>query len=307
MKNFLYLIQGRKENVLKYAYLQNVDSDLMTLTFDVKILKNELNAIINIFLPKSSWAEGRNIQLETAKSLETKYLYYIFIDDDVEFVKGTFLDFESNLLRHKPAIGVPLLTIIKKTNKYNPTLKIQHPVAIDQQIQAYHYKVLNDSVVMPLETKFDKLSWWYPCEINSFLILSHYKGYVIQFNDIVVDNVGHHWDSKTNTSIDSISTYLGGVSSEGLEQVRNFIEEKYGKQPKLRNTLFHDINYNKYNHLPKGICLVKLYFHNIKKGNLKKCKRIFVLQMKNIFNNYPNHLIFNEREFYGLGSDGNLK
>lgn len=294
-KRFLYLIQGRKENVLKYSYLQNANSDLMTLTFDFKILENELISIFNIFLPKSSWAEGRNKQLEIAKKIEAKYLYYIFIDDDVKFVKGNFSDFEQRLLQNNPAIGLPLLTIIKRTYRFNPKLKIQHPVAVDQQIQAYHYGVLRDSIVMPLETKFDYLSWWYSCEINGFLILSYYRGYIMQFNDIVVDNIGHHWDDGTNKSNDITSNYLGGISSSGLELVRGYIEDKYGLQPKLRNTLFHDNNFKKHCYLPRGKYLQKCYIQNILKVNFKKCFRMFILQLKNNFKKYPNNLILNER------------
>jgi hypothetical protein len=293
---FLYLIQGRKENVLKYFNLQNANSDLITLTFDFKIFDDDLKSILNIYLPKSSWAEGRNKQLEEAKKLETEYLYYIFVDDDVEFVKGNFRDFEQKLIKYKPAIGLPLLKILKATNRFNPKLNIQHPVAIDQQVQAYHHKVLRESIVMPLETKFDNLSWWYSCEINGFLILSYYRGYIMQFNDIIVDNVGHYWDGETNKSNDITSNYLGGITSRGLELVREHIEGKYGLQPKLRNTLFHDNNFKKHSYLPQGKYLQQFYIQNILKSNFKKCIKMFILQLKNNFKKYPNDLILNEKE-----------
>jgi hypothetical protein len=295
-KRFLYLMQGRKENVLKYSYLQNANSDLITLTFDFNILEKEFKSLLNIFLPNSSWAEGRNKQLEAAKKLETEYLYYIFVDDDVEFVKGNFYDFEQKLIKYSPAIGLPLLKIIKNTNRFNPKLNVQHPVAVDQQVQAYHHKVLKKSLVMPLETKFDNLSWWYSCEINGFLILSYYRGYIMQFNDIIVDNVGHHWDDETNKSNDINSNYLGGITSSGLELVREYIEDKYGLQPKLRNTLFHDNNFKKHCYLPRGKYLLKFYILNILEVNFKKCFTMFILQLKNNFNKYPKDLILNERE-----------
>lgn len=47
-KKFVYLLQGSKNNVTKYKYLQNSDADLITLTYDLAIpssdgfgLKNE--------------------------------------------------------------------------------------------------------------------------------------------------------------------------------------------------------------------------------------------------------------------------
>lgn len=293
MKLFLYLIQGRKKNVLKYSFLQNDHSDLITLTFDEAIEEKELQSIKNVFFPSSTWAEGRNKQLALAKKIETKYLYYIFIDDDVEFMKGSFCVFEQKLLYNKPAIGVPLLTIIKNSNKYNKKLTIQHPVALDAQVQAFHYKVIDESIVMPLETKFDKLSWWYSCEINQFLILSFYKGYVMQFNDIVVDNIGHFWDSETNVSNVADSSYLGGISSEGLEQIRTFIEGKYGKQPKLKNSLFHDNKYPKSNYQSKDE--YHQFIHNLTKGKIKKCIKLIMVCIKSLLNRYPNSLIINEK------------
>ncbi len=36
------------------------------------------------------------------------YRYFIFMDDDVEFVRGGYGDFESLLLQLRPAIGVPV-------------------------------------------------------------------------------------------------------------------------------------------------------------------------------------------------------
>lgn len=307
MKFFLYLIQGRKKNVLKYSYLQNHHADLIALTFDEAIKESELQSITNIFFPKSTWAEGRNKQLGFAKNLETKYLYYIFIDDDVEFIEGDFFSFEQKLLQNKPAIGVPLLTIIKNTNRYNAKLAIQHPVALDTQVQAFHYKVIDESVVMPLETKFDKLSWWYACEINQFLILSFYKNYVMQFNDIVVDNVGHFWDVETNVSTDLNSSYLGGISSDGLEQIRNFIKEKYGEQPKIRNSLFHDNKYPKFNYQSKGKDLEKQFIKNFRMGKFKKCIGILIIAFKLLFKRYPNNLIINEKKVNSFDVDSSVK
>ncbi|SEG51128.1 hypothetical protein [Flavobacterium urumqiense] len=300
MKLFLYLIQGRKKNVLKYSYLQNDHSDLIALTFDEAIEEKELRSIENIFFPRSTWAEGRNKQLALAKKIETKYLYYIFIDDDVEFIKGNFCVFEQKLLDNKPAIGVPLLTVIKNSNRYNKKLAIQHPIALDAQVQAFHYKVIDESIVMPLETKFDKLSWWYSCEINHFLILSFYKDFVMQFNDIVVDNIGHYWNVETNVSNDANSSYLGGISAAGLEQIRSFIEEKYGKQPKLKNSLFHDSKYPKSNYDSKDE--IHQFIHNLNKGKIKKCIKLIMVYMKSLLNRYPNSLIINEKNVKSFDS-----
>ncbi|MGK4569299.1 hypothetical protein [Flavobacterium sp. 3HN19-14] len=296
-KDFLYLIQGSKENVLKYGHLQNESSDLFALTFDYEINAEEMAFAAYVYFPKSTWAEGRNLQLEMAKKWKKRYLYYIFIDDDAALVKGSFADFQQQLLVNRPAIGVPLLTIIKNTNRYNPKLKIQHPVAVDQQVQAYHYKVLEENFAMPLVTAFDNMSWWYSCEINGFMILSKYRGFLMQFNEIEVDNEGHNWDAETNQSTIAASSYLGGTTAEGLKMVREFIELEFGLQPALQNSLFHNVAYERKVYLPKGKLLRKRYFDYLKKGKWNNLLQLMKQQLRNFGNNYPAQDVIDESVF----------
>ena len=265
-KQIVYLVQGRKRNVVQYYYLQNNTSDLITVTFDELVSEDELPSKKNIFFPDSTWAEGRNLQLSLVMSLEQKYLYYIFIDDDVEFERGTFAEFEKLLILHKPAVAVPLLSIFKQTYRYDPNLTIQHPVGVDQQFQAYHRKVLDEGLVMPLITEYDKLSWFYSCEINNFMILRYYSGQVMQFNNIHVANVGHGWDPLTNSSIYSKSKYVGGISREGLDLCRKWIEDRFGKQPEIVNSLFHRSNVPLLPDMPQGRWFIK----QLIKGLLEK-------------------------------------
>lgn len=233
------MVQGRKANVIKFAHLQSDSSDLITLTYDEKIDDVEVTWLSNIFFPKSTFAEGRNRQLEVATSSDTSYLYYIFLDDDVSFKKGSFRDFEKLLLKHEPAIGVPLCDIVKNFDQYIKRLEIQHPVVMDQIVQAYHHRVVQEKIVLPFVTDFDHLSWWYSCEINNYLILRYYRNYVIQFNKLEINNDNHNWDNETKETNVLDSSYLGGTSVSGLELVKEFIVSRYGHQPRLVNTLFH--------------------------------------------------------------------
>lgn len=296
MKKFLYLIQGRKRNVLKYNYIHSDNSDIITLTFDEPIKPDEFLSTLNLYYPDSTWAEGRNKQLEVAKGLYTKYLYYIFIDDDVHFIKGSFNEFEQYLLKYEPAIGVPLLTIIQNSFRYNPTLKIQHPVALDVQYQAFHINTINENIVMPLVTLFDSKSWYYSCEIADFLILSYYAGRTLQFNKIIVDNLGHYWNKENSFSIDSKSKYKGGISRDGINEIRQYIEANYGKQPQLSNSLFHNENYRKYIYVPRGMHLIKIIIKNLFTFNLRTIERIIKSIIKNkLLYDYPKNLILNEK------------
>ena len=100
-KNFIYLIQGRAEEVPKLSALINTETaDLITLTFDAELKDS-------YFLPNSTWLEGRNLLLNKAKNKTVKYKYYIFLDDDIVFEKGSFEEFEKQLEKYQPAIAHP--------------------------------------------------------------------------------------------------------------------------------------------------------------------------------------------------------
>jgi len=291
MKKFLYLIQGQKSNVLKYYNIKSDISDIITLTFDEEILPGEFDSLANIFYPQSTWAEGRNKQLEYAKSLPTEYLYYIFIDDDVEFIQGSFHEFEKKLIQFQPQVGFPLLTIVKHYHRYNPKLSMQRPTLLDTQITAFHIDTIKEGILMPLVTQFDEKSWFYSCEIINFLILSNFKRSVIQFNDIIADNVGHCWDEKTMKAKDSHSSYIGGTSEEVKEEVRKYIVEKFGDQPKLANTLFHDKNYRAYIDIPKGGNFINSLAGDVLKFRIKHAAYLLTSYLKNKFlYNYPQEL-----------------
>jgi len=291
MKKFLYLIQGRKNNVLKYTNLKNDNSDVITLTFDEEIFPKEYDSLANIFFPKSTWAEGRNKQLEYAKLLPYEYLYYIFIDDDVEFIQGSFREFEQKLIQYRPQIGFPLLTIVKHYHRYNPKLLIQRPTLLDTQITAFHIDTIKEGILMPLVTLFDDKSWFYSCEIINFLILSDFKRRVIQFNDIIADNVGHCWDEKTMKAKDPHSNYVGGTSEEIKDEVRKYIVKRFGDQPRFANTLFHDKSYRNYIDIPRGKDFLFSLVNNSIRFRIKHAAFLLISYLKNKFlYNYPKEL-----------------
>jgi len=149
---------------------------------------------------------------------------------------------------------------------------------------------------MPLVTQFDSKSWFYSCEIVSFLILSKYSGRVIQFNDIVVDNLGHCWDDKESKPKDSVSQYIGGVTQEGLKEIKEFMIEKYGKQPELANSLFHNDIFKRYIYVPKGTYLIKTILKYLLKFKLRPLISLIKSVITNLlFYNYPKNLEIDEK------------
>ena len=270
-KIFIYLVQGKKENVQKFSFLQTEISDLITLTFDYDF-NNDINWLKNLYLPKSTWAEGRNLQLEYASNLNIDYLYYIFLDDDTKLIKGTFNQFEELLIKYEPAVGLPLCDIVKNNLFFLSSKKVQHAIIMDQIFQAYHKIVVKEKIALPFVTKFDSLSWWYSCEINGYLIISNYLGSVIQFNDIEIINSNHNWDTKSYVAVKENSNYIGGITEKGLQLVKEYLQTiNLQHHLLLINTLFPPKRANKKIPIPYfndtfylfSCLIIKLDFKNI--------------------------------------------
>ena len=184
-KTFVYLAQGRSVNLKNFEYLLTDDSDLIILSFDEPIKPNITN-IKAIFKPNSTWAEGRNLLLNLARKSGNDYEYFIFLDDDVEIVLGSFKVFEELLLKYKPMMGVPLCDQIKDSHRYHKNISVHHPKGFDQIVQAYHKDVVRDQIAIPYVTDLDADSWWYTCEINQYLTLNYYRGKCAQFNEFEI-------------------------------------------------------------------------------------------------------------------------
>lgn len=229
-KKFAYLVQGSALRIRNFEFLQNSNSDLFVLTDDKPI---DISGVRTYFYPEVSWAEGRNILLESAYA--ENFLYYIFLDDDVQITQGSFQDFEDLLIKNLPYVGLPLCDQVQNSGDWCPRLKIQNPNSLDQVMQAYSKKAVDDGIVVPFVTLFDHLSWWYSCEINQYLILRYFKTTTAQFNDIKVLNTNH---SYRMGEVPSNSKYKGGLSEDGLFAVRLWIIKKFGAQEELENTLF---------------------------------------------------------------------
>jgi tetratricopeptide (TPR) repeat protein len=142
-----------------------------------------------IYFPDSTWTQGRNKLLEVSKQLEEDYLYYIFLDDDIEFIEGDWRSFEALLLEYQPAIATPQATFYP--TKSDDSVEVQMVYAFDAVFNAFHHDVVADNVLLPYLEKFDEESL-----LLSQLILIHIAGVcyhekVWQFNHVKVTQLKH--------------------------------------------------------------------------------------------------------------------
>lgn len=179
MKDFIYLVQGKAELMKNYMHLSdNQNADIIFLTYDQPIEES-------IFFPNSTWAQGRNKLLEMALD-KSNYLYYIFCDDDIKFLKGGWDLFEQQLLTYKPAIAVPINP--KTIQTPIKGLKYQSFLTNDEQLIAFHQDVVKDFILLPYNDQFDNIYWWAACQIQEVLIQNFYYSDAIQFNNIHISN-----------------------------------------------------------------------------------------------------------------------
>ena len=118
MKEFLYLVQARANLAEKHLSLASDRADVLIYTFDKKINKPNF-----LYKSKTSWAEGRNILIEAARKSNRRYKYYIMLDDDIVFTKGSFKEFEDEVISVNPDLSVPVYRdkrAIRYLSNYSP-------------------------------------------------------------------------------------------------------------------------------------------------------------------------------------------
>jgi len=234
---YLYLVQGEAKLVSDYLHLsERLKAEAIFLTYDKKLERA-------LHKPHTTWAEGRNILLEHALQ-KPKFDYYIFLDDDIRIIKGSWDIFEEELEKHKPAIAVP---IVPKT-RFTPIQEngeiwdLQALKIHDEQFMAIHYDVIEDNIITPYVTEFDDLSWWAACEIQQILIHTIYNRYSIQFNKIEIENLIHgRHDTKDHSYKEKVRSWISRQLLIPYTDIWYYWEDWPGQDKSfIIEELFHD-------------------------------------------------------------------
>jgi hypothetical protein len=131
---------------------------------------------ISINVP-TTWNTGRNLLFEGAMKGSEKYLYYIFMDDDIDLqakansnLTNPWRAFENFLRRVEPAVGA----VDMNRNQWVPrTYKARRAhgcglpampeymtvVYYDGAFNAFHYIAVEH--ILPYPSKYDNTSWWF--------------------------------------------------------------------------------------------------------------------------------------------------
>ena len=224
---FVYLIQGRHEGIKNWAFLKQTGRTFYYLYYNSEGQTAEQTGENIIPYPNSTWAEGRNHLLEILKAREVGWEYAVFLDEDVQISGEALTAFETLLQTHKPDIGLPLCDIIERTGRADLSQEIQRPVGLDQLMQAFSRRAIEEGIVVPYDTTFDDISWWYACEINEQLILRLYGDRTLQFNTVSVTNGFHGYNAQDDSYALPESLYRGGMDAAGKQQVIEYVTSAY--------------------------------------------------------------------------------
>jgi hypothetical protein len=191
----LYLVQH--ETFCNASRLRHRNAEVLVVQW-----REELECRGNcIFLPNSTQNEGRNAMWY--KSFEkwpgTVFKYYVFMDGDASLsfranrtslhvpldVPAALLPFrmfESLLLHHKPAVGVPFHTTWHDDDGSDVQLLSNY----DHIVLAIHQNV--SRLFLPTETRWDNHSWWWAQRLHGFLAAAAFHTQTMQLNAIVSEN-----------------------------------------------------------------------------------------------------------------------
>ena len=185
-KSFLYMTQT--EHCLPYQ-LRDINAlgdstacDVIVLSHKKECRNTSLPHVTYIFNTSTTWTTGRTELYYAAKRINKKYLYYIFLDDDITIVpiftnqssSSWWRTYEQFLLDNRPplaALDTPALQLVteirRARNKEYCTMNGTDP---DYYLAKYFDAVINafrhDAVEHLFEpitrywTRFDSESWW---------------------------------------------------------------------------------------------------------------------------------------------------
>ena len=227
------MVQAEQSLPQSYQTCNSIDSDIIYISW-----KKPTND--SIYYPNSTWTTGRNKLIEEAKKLPNKYLYYIFLDDDLSFKQGSFREFEKMLLEYKPAIGIPKCWNHNKRENIN---MLAHTVyEFDAAFNAFHQDVFFDDVLFPYITNFDEQSWW----CSQTVLLCHiahqfYHRHILQFNNIqVINSINLRYNSYGTHAFNIIENWL--LNTQFTKQV-SFIPTQ------IQLEIYHPMIYRYFPHL----------------------------------------------------------
>lgn len=181
-KPFLYLIQAGGALPPHYSSISGDRADTEVLTWRDPIPGCHHR-------PGTTWSAGRNALLAAVKSKLDRYSYVVFLDDDIEFRRGSWRDFEDWILRFRPAVASPHL--VDYPAQVDKRCDVQTMYAFDACYNAFRTDVVRSGWLVPYEERFDGISWWYSQYVLIHKAQARFASAAYQFNRVEIRNLRH--------------------------------------------------------------------------------------------------------------------
>lgn len=212
---FLYLCQtdtAKRVEHIRSNIIETKNRKLKILTF-----KDQVEGCI--FFPKSTWTTGRNKLIEWAKT-QPVYDYYILLDDDIEFVKGSYDRVEYEISQLNPFYYCPNLTdyydnydLICKSSGEMKYKDINYFKSIwtDAIMCCFNKKIFFDDFILPYEDRYDSVTWWISQAILFYKLNAKYINCSTVSKTCIVNNELHREYPRTCDIFTSLNNYFGHV------------------------------------------------------------------------------------------------
>lgn len=264
-KAIVYLVQAQSclsEHFSSFIKLESSTiRDVVVLSWGKQCLDStrNLSSVVYVDDKNTSWSTGRNILYRLALKRNKNYLYYVFLDEDIEFSfttnvtqdigysKGTkhpLEAFENFLLGYEPAIGlcnycsrcgklvpngsyVPALCCSPRTATGNLPPILPVTIAFDAAVNAFHADAIQR--LLPYRLDYEEISWW---ESQKYVIIASdvlFRGQVIRYTPVTAINNEHR--DYPQLALDNWSDILHDIRREVPEKYKN--QSVFNRKPEV--------------------------------------------------------------------------
>ena len=173
-------------------------------------------------VPNSTWNTGRNALIKFLRESEIEYDYVIFLDDDLKFKKGNFVEFENVVRKHPEWVVSTVSDDFDRDTNYPYRFmnsQANHTVwqivpQFDACFSCFRKDFVDSDKFLPYDESWDHITWWASqivlCQkMNAMCIPIHYvnnisvsnsKSRPYPRNEEIIRNIAFEINKKVNES-----------------------------------------------------------------------------------------------------------
>ncbi|XP_028418730.1 uncharacterized protein LOC114544248 [Dendronephthya gigantea] len=229
-KKFLYLLQTETcmpehlKNANAIGNSSSCNCDVLILGYKSSCNEASPEHVQHVHDPNTTWSTGRNLLYDIAMKRTTKYLYYIYLDDDILLKPSWENDrevnsdnswrfFERFLLEYTPPVGITGFcnaNFVPSCKRPDKPAVIRIQGLFDAAFNAFHVKAL--PYLLPYITKYEDISWWYSQHYLHGFATVNFKGEGVVSNEaITAVNIKHRNYPRRDANVETLKFIMQDV------------------------------------------------------------------------------------------------